>query len=362
MRDADLQARDARRDFEGDDLERCGAGPRRVVFVGEGCAEHGVQVRALVADRELQDVAAVAVDDALGTADEIVELLRGGGVAVVVDAAEADEHRDGGPQLGEEVAVPGVHSLVDGGQQPLANDRTREARVLGYRRHHGLFPDGADDPDELVALTAPRNELDAAVERGERGGVDDGLAALCMVLGGGQAVHQSAGQHVDQLDTGVADDEAAGLAGGDGHLHAELDDDPRRRGDPRYAPHRLLHRQGAGDAGQPVVAVEPARDGVAAEVHDDAAMAVQLAEDGVEDDVERGGQLFGPPLCAELRDESLGEGGEARDVGKDGRAADPVGDRDPRGEGPPAVTGDVCLDVVDEHARASGPPLARRAA
>ena len=50
----------------------------------------------------------------------------------------------------------------------------------------------------------------------------------------------------------------------------------------------------------PVVTVEPAGDGVAAEVDDVAAETVELADEGLEDAVEVGGQLLGAALRAEL--------------------------------------------------------------
>ena len=58
-----------------------------------GDAEDAVEVGALVAERQLEDVAAVAGHDRLGPPDERVELVDRVGVVVVVDAAEAQEHR-----------------------------------------------------------------------------------------------------------------------------------------------------------------------------------------------------------------------------------------------------------------------------
>ena len=43
------------------------------------------------------------------------------------------------------------------------------------------------------------------------------------MLGLGELVDQAAGEHVDELDVGVADDEAARGADSDGDLHRELD-------------------------------------------------------------------------------------------------------------------------------------------
>ena len=101
------------------------AGAGRVVLVGDRRAEHGVQVGALVADGELEDVAALLVEDLLGPGDEGVEHFRRLRVALEVQAAEPHEHRHGRSEVGQELAATGHHPLPDGRQQPLAG------RLLG---------------------------------------------------------------------------------------------------------------------------------------------------------------------------------------------------------------------------------------
>ena len=81
-----------------------------------------MDVGALVADRELEKVAAVPVDDPLRSPDEVVEEEVGLVVIVVVDATEADEHGHGRSQLGEELAPTGAHPFVHGGKKPLPDD------------------------------------------------------------------------------------------------------------------------------------------------------------------------------------------------------------------------------------------------
>ena len=86
-------------------LERGRGGARGVVLVRERRAEHRAQVRALVAERQVEQVAAVRREDPLRAADEVVELRDRVVVVVVVDAAEADEQRIRRPQLGQELAA-----------------------------------------------------------------------------------------------------------------------------------------------------------------------------------------------------------------------------------------------------------------
>ncbi len=108
-------------------LEGRGRRPGRVVLVRQWRPEHAVEVGALVAQRELEDVAPVAVEDPLRRPDEVVQLLDRLVVVVVVDAAEAQEYGNGRPELRQELAAAGPHPLVDGGQQP------RPHEVLGER-------------------------------------------------------------------------------------------------------------------------------------------------------------------------------------------------------------------------------------
>jgi len=115
-----------------------------------------------------------------------------------------------------------------------------------------------------------------------------------MVLGPRQAVHQGAGQGVDELDIRVAHHKPASVSGGHRHLHPELDGGASSGGDRLDARHGLLHLEPTGRSQHTVVAIEPARNGVAAEVDDAAAEAVQLAQHGIEDHVEHGRELLGP--------------------------------------------------------------------
>ena len=98
-----------------------------------------------------------------------------------------------------------------------------------------------------------------------------------------------------------------------------------------------------------VVAVDPARDRVAREVDDVAAEPVELADDGVEDPADVGGQLLGAPLRPELVRERLGERREAADVGEQRGPADAVRHRRARRKGPAAIPGDVGRRGVDDH-------------
>ena len=161
-----------------------------------------------------------------------------------------------------------------------------------------------------------------------------------------EVVDQGARQDIDELDLGVAHHEPAGVTCGHRDLQGELDRRPGRRPDRPDAGHRVLHRQRGRGRPQAVVAIEPAGDGIAGEVDDVATVAIELLDDGVEDAAQVGGEFLCAPLRAELVRERIGQWREARDVGEQGRAADPVGHLGPGRERSAAVPGDVCLGFV----------------
>ena len=140
-----------------------------------------------------------------------------------------------------------------------------------------------------------------------RDGVEHHLALLRMSLGDGEPVDQAPGEHLDQLDLGIPDDEAPRLADRDRDLEPELEDRAGGRDDLALALDRLQHPEAGGDGIDPVVAVEPAGDRIAAEVDDVAAEAVELGDDGVEDPVQMPGEHLRGALRAELVRERLGE-------------------------------------------------------
>jgi hypothetical protein len=329
-----------RRRVQGGDVQAGGDRAARVVLVGDGRAEDRVQVRALVADRQLEHVAAVLGEHRLHAAHEGVELRARGRVVLEVDGAELHEHRDGGPQLGEELAAAGLQALVDRPEQPRADLGVgeRAQRILQRGRSHR---DGqpADDRELLAGLA----EVRAAVERPDRGAVGDHLALSRVALGRGQPVERAPGEGVRELDLGVADQEPARAARGDGDLHPERDRGAAGDLDAALARERVLHREGRSGGAEPVVAVEPARDGVAAEVDDAAAVAVDLCDQRVEDAVEVRAQRLRCAVAAERVRERLGQRGEAGDVGEHARALRPLGERAACGDRDPAIARDVRL-------------------
>ena len=341
--DADLQVARRGRLREVAQVQGRRRRPRRVVLVGERRPEDAVQVGALVAERQLQDVAAVPVEDALRRPDELVELLDRVVVVVVVDAAEAHEHGDRRPELREELASAGLHPLVHRGQEPRPDELLGQGGRLAHRLAFDLGQEAAEHPVWRVRLpvSTQLGQLDAIAQRLDRRGVEHDLALLGVVLGGGEVVHQPAGQHVDQLDVGIADDEASGVADSDRHLHPELDRAAARRHDRAGPPDRPLHALGRRARPRAVVAVDPAGDGVAREVDDVAVIRVELVDDGVEDAPDVGRQLLGATLRAELLGERLGQGREAADVGEHRGAVDPVGHRTPGPERRATITRDV---------------------
>ena len=364
--EADLQICGGRDLVERSQLERGGHGACTVVLVRMRRAEDAVEVGALVADRDLEHVAAVLRADPLRTADEVVE-LPDGVVGVVVDAPELDEQRDGRAQLGEELAAAGAEPLVDGRQDPLADDLLGQPPLGGDRQLCRRVVQPRDDADRPSSLRVgpALADLDPTAERDEHRLVQHDLSLLRLALGSGEVVDQASGEHVDQLDLGIADDEAARVAHGDGDLHREAHTGRAGRDLLADHLHRLLHRERAGGGARAVVAVEPARDRIAAEVDDVAAEAVELGDDGVEDEVEAGGQLLGAALRPELGGERLRQLCEPGDVGEERRALHAVGQLDTGRERPPPVTGDICLGVVEgelcpRHRFGRGPDVGHR--
>ena len=209
--------------FELAELQRGRGGARGVVLVRPRGAEDRVEVGALVAERELERVPAEVVEDALRAADELVELADRLVVAVVVDPAEAHEDGNRRAQLRQELASPRAEPLVDGGQHPRANELERQRRARRRRRFVDLGrepPDDAELPPGLL-VRPPLRELDPAPEDGERRLVEDDLLLLGELLRVGQLVDEPAREHLDQLDLGVADDEAPGRADGDCDLQGQ---------------------------------------------------------------------------------------------------------------------------------------------
>ena len=214
------------RPLEVAQLQGRGRGPRGIVLVGDRRAEHPVQVGALVAEGQLQDVAAVAGHDPLGLPDEAVELRDRVGVVVVVDAGEAQEDGVRRPQLGQELAATGPQPVVHGRQQPRADERLVERRRLDDvdssarpRVSRSTTPNAGRRSGSWRDLADP----DPIAQRVKRRGVEHDLALLGVMLGVGQVVDEGAGEHVDELDVGVADHEPSRRADRDRHLERELD-------------------------------------------------------------------------------------------------------------------------------------------
>ena len=92
----------------------------------------------------------------------------------------------------------------------------------------------------------------------------------------------------------VADDEPAGLSSRDRDLHADLERLATWRADFGDGGHCPLHVQAARHGERPVVAVEPTSDGVSTEIDHAPAVAVELAEHGIENAIEDRRKLLGP--------------------------------------------------------------------
>ena len=136
----------------------------------------------------------------LRTADELVELRDRVVVGVVVDPAEAHEHGNRGPELGEELAAAGPHSLVDGREQPFGDDVVVE-RLLEHDQWR--FGTGRAEPrDDGTHPSGLRVEpllahVDAVAERLASRLLEHDLSPAGQVLGGGELVDQASRKDVD---------------------------------------------------------------------------------------------------------------------------------------------------------------------
>ena len=160
-----------------------------------------------------------------------------------------------------------------------------------------------------------------SAERLERRLVEHDLALLGMLLGGGELVDEPPGEHVDELDLGIADDESPGGADRHRDLHLDPHRGPAGRDGLAAARDRVLHREAACGCARAVVAVEPAGDPVAAEIDDVATEAIELVSERLEHAIQVGGQHLCSALRTELGGKRLGERREAGDVGEQGGAA-----------------------------------------
>ncbi|RIH82547.1 hypothetical protein Mterra_02621 [Calidithermus terrae] len=166
------------------------------------------------------------------------------------------------------------------------------------------------------------------------------LAGLGQVVGRRQHVEGAPGDGVDALDAGVAQGEAAHRA----RRHRGPDRQGGRaalEGHRRHGGHRPLHRQRRRQGPRAGVVVEPGGEGVAAEAHHAAAVAVDLGDEDVVDGVEPVGELLSPPLGAQGLRQGLGQAGEAGDVHRQRGAPGPVRQAHPPGQRLPAVGREV---------------------
>ena len=77
--------------------------------------------------------------------------------------------------------------------------------------------------------------------------VDQHLTWVCQVLAGGGASERRAGQHVEQLNGRIADDEAPGWPAGDGDFERQRGGCAIRQGGCGKLPHGILERESAGN-------------------------------------------------------------------------------------------------------------------
>ena len=136
---------------------------------------------------------------------------------------------DGRAQLGEELAAAGAQPLVDGRQDPGTDDAPPAAAPRSATGSSaGGLGSRATTPTVRPLSASTRRSPISTRSPSESSADWSSTTSPCagLLLGGGELVDQPAGENVDQLDLGVADDEAPRSADGDGHLHREANARP----------------------------------------------------------------------------------------------------------------------------------------
>ena len=203
------------------------------------------------------------------------------------------------------------------------------------------------DGSDVVAIVAVFADDHVVADGVQSRARQHDVALLGQVFGVGQLVDEAAGEHIHQLDRGVPDGEAPRISDGNSHLDGEHDLGAVRCADGTHRRHRALDRQSARGATSAIVAVEPAGDGIPAEVDDLAAIPIDVVDHRMEHAVQMGGQFLGASLRAQLVGEGLGERRESRHVGEQGAAPYTVNQLTTFTERSPAITGQVRVRSVD---------------
>ena len=345
-----FRSRGGRDLVERSQLERGGHGARAVVLVRVRRAEDGVEVGALVADRDLEHVAAVAPSRSAARGGRSrrasrprrrrrSRCRRTGRTARPPGAARR------GTRRGRCAAARRRPAGSTAGRPPPAAGSSVGDRQLGRR-----VVQPGDDADRASARRrrsrrSPISTRSPSEASADSSSTTSPCCAWCSAAAS-SSIRRPASTSISWISGSPTTKRRASPTATATFIASRT---PRRAGRDLLADHlhRLLHRERAGGRARAVVAVEPAGDRVAAEVDDVAAEAVELGDDGVEDEVEAGGQLLGAALRPELGGERLRQRREAGDVGEERRAVHAVGQLDAGRERPPPVAGDVRLGVVE---------------
>ena len=218
---------------------------------------------------------------------------------------EADEHGDRRTQLGEELAAPGAQPLVHGREQPRPHELLRQgllglggatgsaaARVRGRRarrrRHH---PRGRPRRSTISTRSpsAPSADCPSTTSPGvawcsaaASSSISAPASTSMSWISGSPTTKRRAGPTTTATFSARRTTVPVGVTNSPVRAIASCIASPQRR------------------RADPVVAVEPAGDGVTTEVDDVAAEAIELGDQRLEDAVQAGGQLLRTALRPEL--------------------------------------------------------------
>ena len=138
-------------------------------------------------------------------------------------------------------------------------------------------------------------------------------------------VERPAGKHINELDVGISDDESANRSRGNGHLDGQCDRSSGRGQHGRKWLHRALHCHGASHAAMPLIAIQPAGDGISGKTQDASPITVKFRYDRLIHRIDLVEHLFSAPLNALLPGKNGREVRKSGDICKEDRAGRSVG-------------------------------------
>ena len=211
-----------------------------------------------------------------------------------------EKHGDGA-HLGQNV-LHFLQAAVKRGEEPRPTLLGGEQRLLKRwpRVGFGGGEQFAEKRGRVFAAPCAQSDVASGRESFGRVVVEQDFPFVGQLFHLGHFVQRIAHQHIQQLNIGVADDEAAGRACGDGHFDGQRDGRASGSGEVGERGHGRLHGQSAGDGGAAVIPIKPAGNRIPGKGDDHAPILVNAPNQAVVDFVEVLGEQFRPLFGAKF--------------------------------------------------------------